>query len=78
MRKKKPPDPKKVDNRVWERKISLWDPRGEIMSTNEVLFCGFAGLEGKNGTTRPEKGGNPGLREEKTAVRPEMRNYVNI
>ena len=48
------------------------------MSTNEVLFCGFAGLEGKNGTTRPEKGGNPGLREEKTAVRPEMRNYVNI
>jgi hypothetical protein len=37
-RKKRSPDPKKVAKRVWERKMPQWDPRGEIMSTNEAIF----------------------------------------
>ncbi len=72
-----PSDPKKVENRVWEREIPQWDPRVEIMSTNETCSGGIAGLEKKNGVVRPENRDNPGLREENIAVGPAMRNYVN-
>ena len=48
------------------------------MSTNEACSGGIAGLEKKKGAARPEKGGNPGLREENAAVGPVRRNYVNL
>lgn len=51
-------------------KISQWDPRGEIMSTNKALFFGIVGLEEKNGAARPEKSDEMGLEEKKEAARP--------
>ena len=47
------------------------------MSTYKAYFGGIAGLEKKKGAARPEKGGNPGLREENIIVGPARRNYVN-
>lgn len=77
-RKKKLPDPENMITRVWEMKMPQWDPRGEIMSTHKALFCGNPGLEKKKGAARPEKGGNPGLRDENITVGPVRRNYVNL
>ena len=48
------------------------------MSTHKALFCGNPGLEKKKGAARPEKGGNPGLRDENITVGPVRRNYVNL
>ena len=47
------------------------------MSTNKAYFGGIAGLEEKKEAARPEKGGNPGLRDENITVGPVRRNYVN-
>ena len=47
------------------------------MSTYKAYFGGIAGLEKKKEAVRPEKGGNPGLREENITVGPVRRNYVN-
>ena len=48
------------------------------MSTHKACSDETAGLEEKKGAARPEKGGNPGLREENAAVGPVRRNYVNL
>lgn len=47
------------------------------MSTYKAYFGGIAGLEEKKGAARPEKGGNPGLRDENITVGPVRRNYVD-